>query len=64
MSVLFGLGLLLIVVFSFSVSAYVTYYKFSIQNLLGKIVVFLFLGAVVSIATFTLSLAIIWPPVM
>jgi hypothetical protein len=64
MSVLFIIGLILILVFGFSVSAYVTYYKFTLKNLVSKVVVFLLLGAVVSLATFTISLALIWPPVM
>lgn len=64
MSALFIIGVLLILLFGFSVSAYVTYYKFSIESFLGKLVVFLFLGAIVSAVTFTISLTLIWPPVM
>ena len=64
MSVLFILGLALILVFGFSLSAYITCYKFSVQHILGKIVVILALGAVICAITFTLSLALIWPPVM
>lgn len=64
MSPLFLIGVLLILVFGFSVSAYVTYYKFTIESLIGRIVVFLVLGAVISAVTFTISLTLIWPPVM
>lgn len=64
MSVLFIIGLILILVFGFSVSAYVTYYKFGIQNFVAKLVVFLALGVVIATLTFTISLTLIWPPVM
>lgn len=64
MSPLFLIGVLLILVFGFSVSAYVTYYKFTIQSLIGRIVVFVVLGTVISAVTFTISLTLIWPPVM
>ncbi|PKM80461.1 MAG: hypothetical protein CVU89_13950 [Firmicutes bacterium HGW-Firmicutes-14] len=64
MSALFIVGILLIVLFGFSVSAYVTYYKFTIESFIGKLIVFLVLGAIVSAVTFTISLTLIWPPVM
>ncbi len=64
MSALFFVGVLLILLFGFSVSAYVTYYKFAIESFFGKLVVFLVLGAIVSAVTFTISLTLIWPPVM
>ncbi|MBU7007563.1 hypothetical protein [Phosphitispora fastidiosa] len=64
MSALFIIGVLLIVLFGFSVSAYLTYYKFSIQNFIGKLVVFVLLGVIFSTVTFTISLTLIWPPVM
>jgi len=64
MSVLFIIGVLLILLFGFSVSAYVTYYKFFIENFIVRIAVFLVLGAVVSAVTFSISLTLIWPPVM
>ncbi|MDT3700199.1 MAG: hypothetical protein RO469_12340 [Thermincola sp.] len=64
MSVLFIIGALLIIIFGFSVSAYVTYYKISIQSFIGKLMIFLVLGAVISAVTFTISLTLIWPPVM
>jgi hypothetical protein len=64
MSALFIVGVVLILLFGFSVSGYVTYYKIAIQSFLGKLIVFLVLGAVVSLVTFTISLTLIWPPVM
>jgi len=64
MSALFIIGIILILVFGFSVSAYVTYYRFAIESFMGKLVVFLLLGVVVSALTFTISLTLIWPPVM
>jgi len=64
MSTLFILGVLLILLFGFSVSAYVTYFKFAIENFIAKLIVFVILGAVVSVVTFTISLTLIWPPVM
>lgn len=64
MSALFIAGLVLILVFGYSVGAYVTLYKFNIASLLGKIASFVIIGAAVSLLTFTISLAIIWPPAM
>lgn len=64
MSVLFIIGVLLILLFGFSVSAYLTYYRFQIDNFLTRLVVFLVIGAIVSAVTFSISLSLIWPPVM
>lgn len=64
MSVLFIIGVLLILLFGFSVSAYLTYYRFQIDSFLTRIVVFLVIGAIVSAVTFSISLSLIWPPVM
>lgn len=64
MSVLFILGLMLIVVFSFSVSTYITCFKTSIESLIGKLFLIAFLGILFTALTFTVSLALIWPPVM
>lgn len=64
MSALFIIGVILILLFGFSVSAYVTYYKFTIDTFIGKIIVFLVVGVLVSAVTFTISLTLIWPPVM
>ena len=64
MSTLFIIGVLLILLFGFGVSAYVTYFKFAIENFIAKLIVFVILGAVVSVVTFTISLTLIWPPVM
>jgi len=64
MSALFIIGVILILIFGFSVSAYVTYYKFTINTFIGKLIVFLVVGVLVSAVTFTISLTLIWPPVM
>lgn len=64
MSVLFMIGLVLILAFGFSVSAYLTYYKMTLENIVAKMVVFMALGVLISTFTFTLSLILIWPPVM
>ncbi len=64
MSALFIVGVILILLFGFSVSAYLTYYKFAIESFIAKLVVFVVLGAIVSAVTFTISLTLIWPPVM
>lgn len=64
MSVLFIIGVLLILIFGFSISAYLTYYKFTINSFVGKLIVFLTVGVLVSAVTFTISLTLIWPPVM
>lgn len=64
MSVLFILGLALILVFSFSLSTYLTCYKMGIQDLLTRFVFITVIGVFVSIVTFSISLTLIWPPVM
>lgn len=64
MSVLFIIGVLLILLFGFSVSAYLTYYRLQIESFITRIVVFLVIGAIVSAVTFSISLSLIWPPVM
>ncbi len=64
MSVLFMIGLILILAFGFSVSAYVTYFKLTLKNIVAKLVVFVTLGVIISTLTFTISLTLIWPPIM
>lgn len=64
MSILFMIGLILILAFGFSVSAYLTYFKMTLKNFVAKMVVFVALGFVISTLTFTISLALIWPPIM
>jgi hypothetical protein len=64
MTTLFVLGLMLIAIFGFAVSAYLTFYSFNINNWLAKSLLFLVLGVVVSLATFTVSLIIVWPGAM
>jgi hypothetical protein len=55
---------MLIAIFGFAVSAYLTFYSFNINSLLAKSLLFLVLGVVVSLATFTVSLIIVWPGAM
>jgi hypothetical protein len=64
MSALFIAGVLLILLFGFSVSAYITYYKLSIESFFAKLIVFPVLGAVISAVTFTISLTLICPKPM
>lgn len=64
MTTLFIIGLFLIIAFGFMVSAYLTFYSFNINSRLAKSLLFLVLGVVVSLATFTMSLIIVWPGAM
>lgn len=64
MSWFFIFGLLLIVSFGFSLSAYLSFYSFKLPNLFVKSLVFLVMGCFLSFLTFTVSLMIIWPSVM
>lgn len=64
MTTLFVIGLLLIAGFGFAVSAYLTFFSFNLNNPLVKGLLFVILGVVFSLATFTVSLIIIWPGTM
>lgn len=64
MSWFFIFGLLLIVSFGFSLSAYLSFYSFKLNSVVAKSLVFMVLGCVLSFLTFTISLMIIWPSVM
>ncbi len=64
MSALLILGLALILIFSFSLSTYIICYKIRIQDLLARVTSITILGSVISAVTFTISLILIWPPVM
>ncbi len=62
MSIIFGLGLLLIVLFSFSVACYFVYFKTPVNSSAAKIVMTVALGLVVFVLTFAVSIILIWPP--
>ncbi len=64
MTMLFVIGLLLITGFGFAVSGYLTFYSFKLNSTLAKSLLFVVLGIVFSLATFTVSLIIIWPGAM
>ncbi|MBU7007652.1 hypothetical protein [Phosphitispora fastidiosa] len=51
-----GIGLILLV--SFTISAYITFQKFSIRSSLTRVAVFLALAVILSVVTFTISLTI------
>lgn len=59
-----AITLALILLFSFTVSAYITFYKFPLQDPKTKMLTFLMLGAVATVFTFVVCLTIVWPPVM
>lgn len=62
MTILFGLGLVLIAVFSFSVASYFIYLKTSIGSSVAKASMTFILGLVVFVMTFAISIILIWPP--
>lgn len=51
-------GIMLILLVSFCISAYVTFHNFSIRNFYVKLVVFIFLGVIISVVAFTASLTV------
>lgn len=61
---LFIAALAMILLFSFAVSAYITFYKFPLQDPKAKVLTFLMLGAVATVVTFIVCITIVWPPVM
>lgn len=64
MTTLLFAGLLLILVFSFAVSTYISLFKLRLQNLIPRAFAILGIGAGTAVATFVLCVSIIWPPVM
>lgn len=62
MTFIFGLGLLLILVFSASVAAYFVYFKMSLTGSVLRATLTFVIGAVVFVATFAVSIILIWPP--
>ena len=63
MKTLFIITLLLIILFSFSSSCYLVYYKYPFKNDLLKAILFLVQGIVFTLVVFTVCLTIVWPPV-
>ena len=51
-----GIGLILLV--SFTMSAYITFGKFSIRSSFTRVAVFLALAVILSVVTFTISLTV------
>lgn len=62
MSIIFGLGLLLICLFSFSVACYFVYFKIPFGGSVGKAAMTVVLGLVVFALTFAVSVILVWPP--
>ena len=63
MKALFTITTLLIVLFSFSSSFYLVYYKYPLRNDLLKALLFLVQGAILTVVVFAVCLTIVWPPV-
>ena len=64
MKTLFLIIMALILLFSFCVSGYISFFKFPVKDPKAKVMVFLMIGAAATAFTFVLCLAVIWPPVM
>lgn len=64
MKTLFGVGMVLILLFSFGVGGYVSFFKFPLQDMKSKVLALLMIGAAATAVTFVICLAVIWPPVM
>ncbi len=64
MKTMFLLIMVLILLFSFCISGYISFFKFPLRDPKLKMVVFMMIGAAASAFTFVLCLTIIWPPVM
>ncbi len=56
--------LVMVMLFSLSVSAYTSFFKIPFKSKAVKLIAFVTLGAVTTIVTFTVCLTIVWPPVM
>jgi uncharacterized membrane protein len=62
MEILFLIGGLLILVFGFSLSAYIVVYKTNLKNNFAKGFSIFVIGAVASLIIFVLSVIAVWPP--
>lgn len=63
MTILFLLIAALIVLFSFGVGGYLSFFKIPIQNRLNQVFAFLMLSLATTAATFVICLSIVWPPI-
>lgn len=63
MTILFLVIAALIVVFSFGVGGYLTFFKIPIQNRITQMFAFLMLSLATTAATFVICLSIVWPPI-
>ncbi len=64
MKTLFLIIMVLIGLFSFCISGYISFFKFPLRDPKLKVAVFMMVGAAASVFTFILCLTILWPPVM
>ncbi len=64
MKAMFTLIMVLILLLSFGVSGYVSFFKFPLTDPKAKVLAFLMIGAAATAFTFVLCLTIVWPPVM
>lgn len=64
MKTLFAAILVMILLFSFAVSGYISFFKFPLRDPKAKVLAFLLVGAAATAFTFVLCLTILWPPVM
>ncbi len=58
MSALFVAGIILLLLVSFAISAYITFHKFSIESFFAKMVAFTALGTIISVVIFTVFLTL------
>ncbi len=63
MKTLFTLAMVLILLLSFGVSGYISFFKFPLKDPKAKLLAFLTIGAAAAAFTFVLCLTIIWPPI-
>lgn len=62
MEILLAIGVILAVVFSFSLAIYLTAYKFNMSGIFSKVVAVAFSGGVLFVATMALAIMAVWPP--
>jgi hypothetical protein len=63
MKVLFILITALVLLFSFGVSGYISFFKIPMGNRITKMLAFLMISTATTAVTFIICLAIIWPPI-
>ena len=62
MAIIFGLGILLLLVFSFSAACYLVYFRIPFGGGAVKAALTFVLGSVVFALTFAVSIVLVWPP--